>query len=410
MLAYAACQWGMLVLMARMGSSRMLGQFALGLAVAGPVMLLANLELRSLLATDSRQEFRFQDYGGLRLLTTLLALLVIGMIARTVGESRETAQVIAWLGIYKAVEALNDLTYGLFQQRGRNDLMGRSLMLRGVVSLAALALGLSSPAGLRGGVAAMVLAVALVLLIHDGPAALQLLRHSRGLLPEESARPRWNLSILRRLVLLSCPLGLMTMLFSLNTNLPSLLLQQHRGVASVGVFATLLSLMGAGHVWINAMGHTVGVRFARHYAAMDSRGFGRMLAGILLAAGLLGASGFLGAVILGRPLLLLLFGAEYAAEAEALRWLMGAGAAGYMASALSYSMTASRQLKIQPLIMLVSVAMTCGLGQALIPRWGLVGAAASILASSLFQLAANLTVNLRLLSKLKAAEAVGVPS
>src|SRR5688572_9465732 len=135
MLAYAACQWGMIMAIARLGSPLLVGQFALGVAIASPVILLANLDLRALLTTDTRREFRFQDYLGLRLLTTLLALSVIGGLAATLGGGAEIAGIVMALGAFKATESVSDLQYGLFQQRGRNDRVGRSLMLRGPVTL-----------------------------------------------------------------------------------------------------------------------------------------------------------------------------------------------------------------------------------------------------------------------------------
>src|SRR6185436_13798031 len=167
----------------------------------------------------------------------------------------EIAGVVMALGIFKALESVSDLQYGLFQQRGRNDRMGRSLMLRGPLSLAALAGGLALTGSLFWGVAAMAAGGALILFLHDLPCTLVLLRPLPGR-PAEPARPRWVWRILRRLALLSAPLGLVTMLFSLNASLPSLLIQKKFGVAAVGVFAVLLSLMAAGQVGVNALGHS----------------------------------------------------------------------------------------------------------------------------------------------------------
>ena len=45
-LVYAACQWGMIVALAKLGSSYMVGQFSLGLAIATPVLMFTNLHLR----------------------------------------------------------------------------------------------------------------------------------------------------------------------------------------------------------------------------------------------------------------------------------------------------------------------------------------------------------------------------
>src|SRR5688500_18644573 len=56
-IGYAACQWGMLVLLAKMGSTEMVGQFALALAILTPILGFTNLQLRSVQATDARRDF-----------------------------------------------------------------------------------------------------------------------------------------------------------------------------------------------------------------------------------------------------------------------------------------------------------------------------------------------------------------
>jgi len=409
MLTYAACQWGMLVAIVRLGSPIKVGEFALGLAISSPVMLLANLELRALISTDARRQFRFQDYLGLRLLTTLIAVGATACLALALGSTGEIARIIVALGVFKATEAVGDLQYGLFQQRGRNDRMGRSLMLRGPICLAALAGGLALTGSVFWGVAGMAAGGALVLFLHDLPCTFALLLPDSGR-EAEAARPRWVWPVLGRLALLSAPLGLVTMLYSLNASLPSLLIQRRFGTPSVGVFAVLLSLMSVGQVGVNALGHSANTRLAAQIATGDARGFGRLLARTLAAAGLLGASGILVAAFLGKPILLLFFGPAYAQEVGLLRWLMAAGAASYLASTLSYAMIAGRQLKIQPVLMLASVAVTAALGWILTGCLGLLGAAIAVLCSSLFQLAANLAVTLRALERMRASAPAGRPA
>jgi O-antigen/teichoic acid export membrane protein len=164
--------------------------------------------------------------------------------------------------------------------------------------------------------------------------------------------------------------------------------------------------MAVGQVGVNALGHSANVRLAAQYAAGDVRGFGRLLTRTLGVAAFLGVSGMLVAIALGKPILLLVFGPAYAKEVGLLRWLMGAGAASYLASTLSYAMIASRQLKVQPILMLTSVAITWGLGCTLIPSLGLTGVAVAVLGSSLFQLAANLGVTMGALHRLRG----GAPS
>src|SRR3954469_7592651 len=70
---YAGCQWGMLMVLAKLGSPERVGQFALGLAVTAPILMFSNLQLRAIQATDARREYRFGHYLALRLATTALA-------------------------------------------------------------------------------------------------------------------------------------------------------------------------------------------------------------------------------------------------------------------------------------------------------------------------------------------------
>src|SRR5919197_2263596 len=135
---YAGCQGGMLVVLAKVGSSRMVGQFALGLAVATPVIMFANLQLGSVQATDARRQYRFGEYLGLRLITTALAFLAMIGIVLLSRHRWDTALVVVAVGLAKALESISDLIYGLLQQHERMDRIAKSVMLKGPVSLAAL--------------------------------------------------------------------------------------------------------------------------------------------------------------------------------------------------------------------------------------------------------------------------------
>src|SRR5690349_18837641 len=93
-IVYAACQWGMVVALAKLGNSFMVGQFSLGLAITTPVLMFTNLQLRAVQATDAKRQHPFGEYLGLRVMTTLVALSVIAAIAAFGGYERETALVI----------------------------------------------------------------------------------------------------------------------------------------------------------------------------------------------------------------------------------------------------------------------------------------------------------------------------
>ena len=105
-LVYAVSQWAMLTVLAKLGTPKMVGQFALGLAIATPVITFTNLALRQAQATDARAEYHFGDYLALRLIMTLLALTIIAGIAVAGYTSQpQTMMVILMMGLAKACEA-----------------------------------------------------------------------------------------------------------------------------------------------------------------------------------------------------------------------------------------------------------------------------------------------------------------
>src|ERR1035437_5155132 len=128
---YGGTQWGILVLLARLGDPGAVGQFSLGLAITAPIMLFASLSLRAVQATDARTEFQFRDYAGLRILMTIIAACVIFGVSGALYRG-ETALTVAAFAVSKGIESLSDVIYGLWQQQERMDLIAKSLMLRGV--------------------------------------------------------------------------------------------------------------------------------------------------------------------------------------------------------------------------------------------------------------------------------------
>lgn len=132
---YFASQFGILIILAKLGTTQMVGRFSLGLAIRAPVMIFANMALRPVQATDAKREYLFCDYLGLRLITTFLALLVIATISFIGGYGKETSLVILIVGIAKAFEAISDVYYGPLQQHERMDRIAKSLMIKGPLAL-----------------------------------------------------------------------------------------------------------------------------------------------------------------------------------------------------------------------------------------------------------------------------------
>lgn len=399
---YAACQWGMLVALAKLGSPSLVGQFALGLALCAPVMMLANLQLRSVQATDARNEYRFGDYLALRLATTALAFAAICLIAWLAGYRWQTALVVILVGVAKSVESFSDVIYGLMQKYERLDRIAIAMMLRGLGSVVVFALTLWLTRSAAWAVVALAAWWSAVLLTYERKTGGELLKAFGA--ARESFAPSWQWKRMRRLAWLSLPLGVVMVLVSLNTNIPRYFVEHYLGEAALGYFAALAYVMVAGYTVMGALGQSATPRLARYYQS-DRSAFKRLLAKMLLVAAAVGAAGILVVVLWGRPLLTVLYRPDYAQHADVFVWVMVAAAISYMGSMLGFAMTAARLFRAQVPLFATSalgITLTCLL---FVKPLGLIaGAYALVVGAAIALVGATAILMLRLRRKGRLAE------
>jgi O-antigen/teichoic acid export membrane protein len=368
---YAACQWGMTVVLAKIGSPEMVGQFALGLAITAPIILFAGLALRPVQATDARRIYQFGDYLGLRLVTTFFAVIVIAGIAWRGNYNGEARWTILFIGLAKGFEAISDIFYGLFQQHERMDRIAKSMMIKGPLSLAALTLAVMATHRVGAGAVALAIAWLVVLVLYDIQNGARILNGDRRI----ELIPKWHLPTLLKLTRLTFPLGLTMMLISLNTNIPRYFVEHYRGQRELGFFAAIAYLIVAGTTLVSALGQSASPRLAKYYASGSKRLFSYLLVRLIGVGLALGVAGILVSLLMGREILTLLYRPEYGQFSNVLVGVMVAATFGYVASFLGYAMTAARYFAIQPVIF-GAVALTNALFcSILIPSYGLPGAA-----------------------------------
>ena len=367
---YAACQWGMLVALAKLGSPGMVGQFALGLAITAPLLMFTNLQLRSVLATDCRGEFDFPDYLGLRVTSTLLALLALPVIALCSQCGGGTFVVVLLVGVAKGFESVSDVYFGRLQQHERMQPIAQSLITKGLLSLAVFWVALWLTHNLMWACAGLIVAWALVLFLYDVPVSRQAAKGS-------ASRPRFSARVLGRLAWRSLPLGVMSMLVSLQVNIPRYFIEGHLGAAALGIFAALVYPMTAGTFVVTALGQAALPVLARHFAARDAIGRPFLVLLTKISAGglLLGGSGVLLCLGAGRQLLLAFYRPEYAQHVDVLIWLAVAASLNYVATFLNAGVTATREFHVLTVPYILQAIVALGMSAVLVARFGLVGAA-----------------------------------
>ena len=389
---YALSQWLLLVVLARLGTPDMVGQFAFALAVTAPVILFSQLNLRGIQASDARDDFSFADYALLRGLTTAAAMLLIIGGCIWFGRAGEAA-LISMVGTAKAIDSVTDVILGHWQRHDRFDGISAVTTINGVVSLTAMTLAFVATGRVTAAATGFAFGSAVAL-----AAALLIDRHGmHGTL-------RWHGGRLTNAVAIAkvaLPLGPVMLLVAINANLPRYFLAFYQGNREVGVFAAVSCFAVVGATLVGALGQSVSPRLAAAYVAGNSREFGRMVRSFLFFVSAIGLAGVAVSAVAGRALLNALYSPEYGTAAPVLVISMVAGGVFLIASALGFVLTAIRRLSVQvPLFMFVA-AVTAGASAVLVPAFGLHGAAWACVAGAVAQAAGSVVLLTRAVGTLR---------
>ena len=415
-IVYAAAQWGMLVVLAKLGSPEMVGQFTLGLAITAPIILLANLQLRQIQTTDVNRKYQFGDYLGLRLLCVSLAAVAILIVTLVAGYRLQTSLVILVIGLSKILESISDLFHGLFQYHERMDRIAISLMIKGPLSLLLLGIGIKLTGTVLGGSIGLAIAWILVLIFYDIPNATAIFKDSASLECQERAEildrdrsllPRFKLKDLRSLVGLSLPLGFVMMLISLNANIPRYFIEHYLGESELGIFSALSYLMVAGNIVIGALGQSASPRLAKYYAAGNKQDFKNLFFKTIWIGALLGGISIVMAAIAGKEILTILYRPKYAEYSYLFILLMVSAGIGYIGSFMGYAMTSAQYFRVQMPLCLITTGVSAICCLWLIPSQGLIGAAIALIISVFVQFIASLGIIFHLLLKLTKSQQIG---
>lgn len=193
-------------------------------------------------------------------------------------------------------------------------------------------------------------------------------------------RPRFRLAQWTPLLRTSLPVGAAVAMVSIYYWNGHAILQRVHGDAAVGVLnAAFRLVMGACFAGM-ALSAALYPLFSRYYVTDSARLAGVFRAGLRYAS--MWALPVAALTIpLARPVVVLVYGPEYAASAAVLRVLVWWGAAAIYSSMLSNYVLAANRAALVTLQCLVSLAVNVTLNVLLIPRFGAMGAAVALVAA-----------------------------
>jgi O-antigen/teichoic acid export membrane protein len=335
----------------------------------------------------------FGHFIGLRLYTTSLALVIVFAITQILRYRMELTAVVLIVCMAQAIENISDIYYGRLQLHDRIIRISHSLIARTLLSVLGLAIGIFVGRNLFWGIAGIMLARAAVLLGYDARKRTHgLTGHAMHASRSETLTPCSHLKLQLELLWFSFPLGILTLLVTLNSSIPSYFIKHALGERELGIFSTIGFMVSAGSIAVMSLGQSAFTPLARDFASKNFGEFWSTLGKLLALGAAVAVCGVILSKVAGQEILTIAFRREYADRADLLPWIMAAGGVGYLGQFLGIGMTAARYYHSQiVLLILVSLSLSVA-SYFLIPRQGLLGAILSMLIAAIVQLAGSFMI------------------
>ena len=303
-LIYSLSQWLILVLLAKIGNAELVGLYTLGFAITAPILMLTNLQLRQVQATDTTDTYIFNDYFGLRIITGFVAIIITLIVIQLNNYDIYKAFIIFLVALSKIIDSYSDVVYGQLQQKERMDYIGISRIIKGISTLIVISVVMIFTDNLILSLLALNISSFFIFMLYDKKIIKNFVY---------STKPSFNWEKHKKLIVLTLPLGLMLMLGSLNTNIPRILVERFLGEEKLGYFGGIAYLMVAGNMFISAVGQAGAPRLAKLYKNNNKNGFINLLLKLVFLGFALGIVGLLVSIVFGQLILKLVYNEDFIA-------------------------------------------------------------------------------------------------
>ncbi|MFV1965101.1 MAG: lipopolysaccharide biosynthesis protein [Pirellulaceae bacterium] len=374
---YRIAQWAMLAALAKWATAETVGQFGLALAVCNPVMMMAYLQLGSVMASDATRSVTFQTYFALRATTATVAVLTICCATLLIAPLHSAWPVILVMAIAKYVEAQSDIYQGVLKQADRMDVWAVLQLARAAFSFVLFVSLFFWTRSLVAAISGLAGTWVVLLVVLDRPVA------NRYGIPAVMRTDGHADTIrrMRELSLATLPLGLISLLIALYAYFPQYLVEASRGVRDLGLFVVVASVPLVLETVVRSAGQAALPRLGKAYHAGDQERFWQLYRQTFLCFLSLGLIG-LGLVwLFGRHVLTIAFAPEFAAYSDLLLWLMAGAAISFLTS-YGPVFLAFRRYNVFLLLWLIALAILVLFAFLLIPPYGVYGAAAAIVVAN----------------------------
>src|SRR5699024_10103159 len=295
---FAATQWLLIIVLTRLGSVEMVGYYTLGLAITSPLILFTNFQLRVLQATAKNDDYKFQELVATRNITNTIFFTFLIIYLFIGNYDKYTLFLFLISVLIKVLESFSELSYGLFHQQEKMELIAKSTIIRGFSTLSIVFFFLLLKFDLLYILLFVALANIMVFILYDIKNL-----HLFG----RVYKANYSMKIYK-IILTALPLGLSLLLVSLNNNVPKIVIEKLLDTKQLGYFANIAYLVVIGGTLVNSIGGALLPRMATEFNNGNYKVYKKYLLVLLTISSCIGVIALVISYFFGQELLKLIYG------------------------------------------------------------------------------------------------------
>jgi len=314
----AGFAWLLLLVIVRLGSNIEAGYFGIAQAISLPIHLFFTLKIRTIQVSDIEKRFTDADYIFSRLLLAIVSFFVTVIFSYFFYyKNSDLMLVISALALNYSVAIFRENFISIVQLNFRNDLLFYTNLIQNLISfLIFIACYYYSK---QLGLSLIIMSLIKILLLYvDSVLAKQFIDHKLIVIFRE-AKNHFKSNV--GLILLALPLGITASMSALFNSIPRFYLENYLGLAEVGVFTAITSLVFALNLFVSPFTQVMLPILVKVYHE-NPKILSKLIIKHLGILSVVSMIGLIGTKILGVFILEILFGKSYLSYTSELFWAM----------------------------------------------------------------------------------------
>ena len=297
---YCVAQWLITVLVVRIDSYESSGQLSLAMTTSSTFAAISLFSMRSYQVSDVDEKFKTAYYLGSRVVTCILAFVLCTAYSLVSNFSIYQLGCILFFMLVRLAESAVDVLHGINQKYERYDTIGKSFVLRGIVTVVLFSIVLYMSHDMLITLAIMALGNVLVAVFFDWKTTVSYERLEVILKDKQ----------ILQLLAICAPLAIASFFLSSENLIAKTMLQEIFGEEALGIYSSIASPTLVVQVGASVIFNPFLPKFVRVYNDGEYDKFRKMFHKVIVLIFAMAIVITFGAAIVGKLGLSILFGAS----------------------------------------------------------------------------------------------------